>query len=348
MTGQTYRAGIIGTGFIGGADQVSGDALGQQVSHLDGTHVDIYTRHPRVALVAGSSRDPGRRARFEARTGARVYDDWKRMLSDEALDIVSVSTYTDVRAEITIACAERGARVIYAEKPIAQRLADAERMLEACDASGSLLAVNHNRRYNPNFHRLKDWVACGRLGELRSAGVRWTAGRFGNVGTHMIDAVRMLTGREVLAVSGTLDPAGKPDCRGPRFRDPGGWGVMRLDGGLMVTVDAADWGVGPAWILLNGSEGWSVLSGLDDVVIEFLDGRKTHWPPSTKETTSMDRALDSIIAWLDEGTPFPCPPEESVRTLEAILAFHASDARNGAWVALPLEGADRARRLRSG
>ncbi len=348
MAGKTYRAGIIGTGFIGGADQVSGDALGQQVSRLDGTHFDVYTRHPRVELVAGSSRDSGRRERFEARSGARAYDDWAKMLAEETLDIVSVSTYSDVRAEITIACAEHGTRVIYAEKPIAQVLGDAERMLEACDASGSLLVVNTNRRYNPNFHRLRDLVADGGLGELTSAGVRWVAGRLGNVGSHMLDAVRMLTEREVQAVSGTLDPAGKPDCRGPRFRDPGGWGVMRLDGGLMVTVDAADWGVGPTWIMLNGSEGRSLLSGYYDVVIEYVDGRKDHWPWNPKQTTSMDLALDSIVAWLDDGTPFPCPPEESVRTLEVILAFHASDARNGAWVELPLKGEDRERTLLSG
>ena len=46
MTNATYRAGIIGLGFIGGADQVSGDALGQQVSGLDGTHFDALSNHP--------------------------------------------------------------------------------------------------------------------------------------------------------------------------------------------------------------------------------------------------------------------------------------------------------------
>ena len=40
MAGETrYRAAIVGLGFIGGADQVSGDALGQLVEDLDGTHV---------------------------------------------------------------------------------------------------------------------------------------------------------------------------------------------------------------------------------------------------------------------------------------------------------------------
>ena len=55
MSEQRYRAGIIGLGFIGGADQVSGDALGQSVSGLDGTHYYGYANHSRVDLVCGST-----------------------------------------------------------------------------------------------------------------------------------------------------------------------------------------------------------------------------------------------------------------------------------------------------
>ena len=62
MNQQTYRGGIIGLGFIGGADQVSGDALKQRVVDLDGTHLVAMQNHPRVEIVAGSSRDAGRRA----------------------------------------------------------------------------------------------------------------------------------------------------------------------------------------------------------------------------------------------------------------------------------------------
>src|SRR5262249_11877033 len=60
----TYRAGIIGLGFIGAADQVSGDALGQRVCDLDGTHLAALSGHPRIELIAGSSRDEARRERF--------------------------------------------------------------------------------------------------------------------------------------------------------------------------------------------------------------------------------------------------------------------------------------------
>ena len=122
MNSSTYRAGIVGLGFIGAADQVSGDALGQKVEDLDGTHLDALVHHPRVELVAGSSRDQGRRERFVKRTDARVYHDWKEMLEREALDIVSVATYAPAHAEISISCAAHGVRAIYCEKPIATRV----------------------------------------------------------------------------------------------------------------------------------------------------------------------------------------------------------------------------------
>ena len=75
------------------------------------------------------------------------------MLNEEDLDIVSVATYTHVRAEITIGCAERGVQAIFCEKPIASTVADGEIMVAACERSGSLLVVNHNRRFESNHRR---------------------------------------------------------------------------------------------------------------------------------------------------------------------------------------------------
>ncbi len=339
MSDTTYRAGIIGLGFIGAADQVSGDALGQQVSDLDGTHVGALSNHPRVDLIAGSSRDPGRRERFTQRTGVQTYADWKDMLAREKLDIVSVATYAPVHAEITIACARQGVRAIFCEKPIATRLPDAEQMVEACDDAGAILVINHNRRFQSDMRRLRDLITSGELGELTSASLQWGSGRLGNVGTHFIDNVRMITGREVRAVSGMLDLAGKPDCRGSQFRDPGGWGMMRLDGGLIVTVDAADYAAVPGHIVVNGAEGRAIVE--PNVTLEYWDGRQDHWPQLDTDMSSMDLAVEEIVAWFDTGAPFPCPGVEALRTFEAIVAFHASHARSAAWTDLPLTGTDR-------
>ena len=347
MTNTTYRAGIIGLGFIGGADQVSGDALGQQVSGLDGTHFDALSNHPRVNRIVGSSRDAGRRERFVQRAGTATYANWEEMLAQEPLDIVSVATYAPVHAEITIACAKQGIRAIYCEKPIATWLPDAEQMLEACDEAGALLVLNHQRRFNLNHRRLRELIAADGLGELTSASLQWGSGRLGNVGTHMIDALLMLTGRKIEAISATLDLAGKPDCRGPDFRDPGGWGIIKLEGGIMVTVDAGDYATVPGQIILNGAEGRAISDG-SSITLEYWDGRQEHWDAANDGVTGMDRAVSEIVEWLDGGTEFPYPASEAVDTLEAIAGFHASHAHNAGWTELPLLGSDREYEVRSG
>jgi predicted dehydrogenase len=347
MAEPRYRAGIIGLGFIGAADQVSGDALGQRVEDLDGTHLAALSGQPRIELVCGSSRDPGRRQRFEERTARTTYADWQEMIERERLDLVSVATYAPQHAEMTVACARRRIPVIYCEKPMATRLADAEAMLDACDAAGSLLVINHNRRFNPNYRRLRELVAAGDLGELTSVSLQWGSGRLGNVGTHLIDATVFLTGHKVEAVSATLDLSGRPDCRGPLFRDPGGWAMLRLDGGLMVTLDAADHAKVPARIALNGTLGRASTGG-DDVLLEFLDGRREHWPSLRSQATSMDRAVAEIVAWLDGERHFAYPAREALHTLEAIVACHVSHTRNAAWTRLPLTGTDRSHEVQSG
>mgnify|MGYP001161132776 FL=1 len=343
----TYRAGIIGLGFIGGADQVSGDALGQQVEDLDGTHLQALANHPRVELVAGSSRDSGRRARFAARTGAETYADWRDFLKREDLNIVSIATYTPVHEEIAIACVEAGVRAIYCEKPVAPTVSAGERILAACAESGTLLVFNHQRRFTSVYRQLRDFIRDGGLGPLVSVNVQWGNGRLGNVGTHVFDAVHMLTGQYFASVSGTLDLAGKPDCRGSAFADPGGWGTIRLEGGAMVTVDAADYSKTPWDIRINGREG-RALTGLSTVALEYWDGRTETWINEDQQGSGMDVAVREIVAWLDDGTPLDYDAEGAVHVLETIVAFHASHARSSLWVDLPLVGADRELVVNSG
>ena len=347
MTEKRYRAAIIGLGYIGAADQVSGDALGQFVKDLDGTHLEALTKQPRIALVAGSSRDLGRQERFAARTGARTYADWQALLATEKPDIVSVATYAPQHAEITVACAEAGVRVIYCEKPIATTLADAERMVQACQAAGALLVINHQRRFHPNFRRLRDLIGTGDLGEVTSGFLQWTSGRLGGVGTHVIDALCMVTGANVSAVSGTLDDAARPDCRGPAFHDPGGWGVIQMDTGFKVFVNAPDYGSIPLQLVINGSKGRATMMG-NAITLDYWDGRRDHWPNVGRDPSSMDQAVQEIVDWLDGGAAFPYAAQAAVDTLEAILAFHVSHERQGAWVRLPLVGADRVREVQSG
>lgn len=180
-----------------------------------------------------------------------------------------------------------------------------------------------------------------------SAALQWGSGRLGNVGTHMFNALCLVAGRRVAAVSPRLDLSRRLDCRGPQFQDPGGWGLLRLAGGLIVSVDAADFGTVPASITLNGTLGRAV-TGASDVRLEFWDGRTEHWPAPAGNVSSMDRAMQEIVAWLDGAVPFSDTPDDSLHTLETIIACHASHQRNSAWTSLPLAGGDLDIEVRSG
>ncbi len=357
MSNTRYRAAIVGLGFIGGADQVSGDVLGQRVEDLDGTHVLALRGHDRVDLVAGSSRDGGRRQRFHERFDVPVFADWQQMLRQAGpLDIVNIATYTPAHAEVTHAALEAGARVIYCEKPVAPTVAEAQGMVDACDAAGALLVINHNMRFHPSFRRLRDLLADDAIGTLTSASAQWPTGRLGNVGTHMIDAVQMVTGLSVTGVSGTLDTSARPDCRGDAFHDPGGWGVLRLGrqlppsgngpaGDLHCVIDAADYGATPLRLRFHGTDGHAVCRGREVTIVR---GAHTETWPNQYPESGMDRAVGEAVQWLDGLGPFPYDARQALRTLEAIVAFHLSHARGGLRIDVPLSGTDRHHILHSG
>jgi predicted dehydrogenase len=347
MSDVTYRVGIIGLGFIGGGDQVSGDRIGQVVANLDGTHRETLSKNTRVKLVAGCDLDDGRRERFTERTGATTYDDWRAMVENEQLDIVSVATTAPAHCAMSVGCAKAGVRAIYCEKPIATSITEAEQMIAACKEAGALLVVNHNRRFNPNYRELRERIAAGQLGELTSLSLRWSSGRLGCVGTHLVDAARMLTGREIVAVSATLDLAEKADCRGPEFHDPGGWGVMRMEGGLPIVINATNHAVGPAEIIIEGTDARAYTGG-DVVIIRTFSGEEETLPGRRAEATSMDRTLAEIVEWLDSPGTFSTPAEESLKTFEAMIGFHISHHNNAAWIELPIAGEDREYRIVAG
>ncbi len=343
----SYRAAIIGLGFVGCGDPVSGQRIGQDPRNLDGTHFSGYQKSDRVQLVAGCDRDAGNRERFQQRSGANVYADAMEMLVAEKPDIVSVATYTPSHPDLTCLCFAQGVRAVFCEKPIAPTIAQAQAMLAAEQNADGLLVINHNRRFHPNFLRLRELIAVEELGTLTGVTVRWPTGRLGNVGTHLFDLVRMVTGREVEAASGTLDLSEKPDCRGSQFHDPGGWGVLRFQGDLMATFHASNHAVCPTEIRFDGTLGHAVTNG-DVVDVIWKDGRNDHWASPRAEASSTDRTVAAMVRWLDGDRAFSVCSREALLTLETLLAVHASHHREGAWTALPLAGSDRERILNSG
>ena len=139
-----YRAGIVGlTGIASGkAGSAPHDVLG---SIQGGSHASGYAQVPATRVVGACDLVPALTEQFVSQWGAvwpevRPYSDYRQLLSEGALDLLSVVTSDHRHAQIVVDAAEAGVKGIYCEKPIATTLADADRMIAACQASGTVLS----------------------------------------------------------------------------------------------------------------------------------------------------------------------------------------------------------------
>lgn len=153
----------------------------------------------------------------------RLFTDASNMFAaHRGADLVVIATTADSHRSLVEQAAASGARHILCEKPMATSVADCDAMLAACEQSGSLLAINHQMRFMPQYTVIRDELATGRFGALASMNV--TGGCFGLAmnGSHYCEAFAWLTGSPI--VNATAWFSGEPfnNPRGPQFFDQAG------------------------------------------------------------------------------------------------------------------------------
>jgi predicted dehydrogenase len=118
-----------------------------------------------LRVVTCFSRDPERRRAFAGRAGCGAAPSLEVALDHPDVEGALILTPNDTHAEIALACAERGLGV-FVEKPIADTVAEAERMAHACAQAGVTLMVGHAFRRLGAARRAGELVAEGALGRV--------------------------------------------------------------------------------------------------------------------------------------------------------------------------------------
>lgn len=184
-----YRLGVIGR-----------TGRGDYGHYLDQAFQDL----PSVECVAVADNDPaGLKAAAERLGARRLYEDFRQMLQEEELDLVSVGPrWTDCHAEMVIACADAGVKGILCEKPLTSTLAEADAMLEACERNKVRMAVAHRRAcaYEQHAKKLVDAGEIGPIQTMRGHGKadhRAGAMDLMVLGTHILDSMRYFAGSDV-------------------------------------------------------------------------------------------------------------------------------------------------------
>jgi predicted dehydrogenase len=100
----------------------------------------------------------------------RIYDHWEKLLLDDEVDLVVITTPPNLHAAIAGAAMEAGKHVLI-EKPVATAVSDAERLLEIRDRTKRVASVDFMMRFTPLAEILAQWANENPFGELRHAAV---------------------------------------------------------------------------------------------------------------------------------------------------------------------------------
>jgi len=325
---------------------IDNEVVGYSRIALPYSHAAGYTTCDRTDLVACADLRTDVMAEFGKLHGvpaAGQYTDYREMLANEDLDIVSVATQPEPRAAIVVDCADSGVKAIYAEKAMAASMADADAMVEAVERNGAILNLGTNRRYDTKYDRMKEIIDSGELGDLQHI-IIYNVGTLFNTGSHFLDLVlRLNDDAPAEWVQGHL-PEGDSLFDGDVLtEDPQGEGTIQFANGVKAHVlltsrsseTEAICSEGTITSLGDGSD-WQVRKAAP-VGLRGRNELRIAEAPQTPPTSSTLRAVQDLVHALDTGQP----PRGGVRAARAgnelIFGIIESHLQGGARVELPLQ-----------
>ena len=146
------RVGVIGVGAMG--------------KH----HVRIYHEMQDVELVGVADVNERAVAELAAEYNTEAFIDCEQLLHND-LDAVSIAVPTSLHKEIAYKAAQYGVHMLI-EKPIADSLINADAIIDAARRKNLKVMIGHIERFNPAIVKLKELIAAGELGEIRSISCR--------------------------------------------------------------------------------------------------------------------------------------------------------------------------------
>lgn len=268
-------------------------------------------------------------------TGKAVYSNVSEMMRDFKPDFVLIATPTPTHYDIVMNVASYSCvKGIFLEKPIAQSLEEAEKMVAICADKNIRFNVNYTRRWSKVYSEIHKIIISGKIGEVQTIyGLH--LGPLLRTGTHMLDLFSFFIDKKV----GSVQAFGEVRHNYLMKEDPT---VNDFNiNGVIQYVSGAE------AVLLSGSEKSYLLFEVD---IHGAKGRiyvsdngseitlfQTH--PSLRydginelqQTLFMKQEQDNMllnaIAQVTQRKPYGyigCTGEYALRTLNIALALHFS------------------------
>lgn len=208
---------------------------------------------------------------------------WQQVVERKDIDVIDICTPGDSHIPIAVAAAE-AKKAIFCEKPLANTLAEAERMLDAVRRNSCIHMLCHNYRRAPAVMLARRLIDEGRIGKLyhyrgtylqdwivdpdfprvwRLEKARSGSGALGDLVSHTADLSRHLVG-EIIEVAGLLKtfvterPLPDSDKKAPVDVDDAAISLLKFENGAVGTIEASRFALGHKNHLrfeINGSNG---------------------------------------------------------------------------------------------
>lgn len=159
-------------------------------------------------VVAVCDADRSRQKEAMEKFNCSAYSDFNAFLKDNDLELVIVATPSLLHTRHSIKALKVGKNVV-CEKPMAIKLSDADEMVRTAKKTGHLLTIFQNRRYSPDFLKIREIIQSGRLGRIVMIRIAWQGfsrrwdwqtlkefggGSLNNTGPHILDQALQFLG----------------------------------------------------------------------------------------------------------------------------------------------------------
>jgi predicted dehydrogenase len=314
-----------------------------------GRHGSRYAQHllhdlPEAALTAISRKSGGGGSYLG--TTVPVYDDYRKMIADPNVHAVVIVTPPSLCRPICLAAVKAG-KAVLVEKPLALNGHEARAMVAAAAQSQVPLMTAQTMRFDPTILLLREQL--GTIGRLRSAVLTSHIETKSNVingeqgpvalgallelGVHLLDLIRFLTGDEIREVQCTMTPSAEARA------ETSVQACVRTSGDILCTLDIAR-----VEALRRGTAQWKGTQGT--ITADWVARRLTRTTEEGASHTWTVEARPTILAVLhafvqsvQRGTVPPVTGLDGCLAVEAADACYRSAARNG--VAISCQPASR-------
>jgi len=142
------RIGIIGAGRIG---KVHAASISQRIDHAE--------------VVAIADPDIKEATNLGDKLGIKnIYDDPMKILYDENIEAIVISSPTNTHTDYIKVAADQK-KHIFCEKPVDLDLAKIKEVIRIVELEDIQMMVGFNRRFDPNFAKIKSLVSEGKIGD---------------------------------------------------------------------------------------------------------------------------------------------------------------------------------------